>query len=388
MVVGTTPTELAITRRLVAARDLLTKSELGISRVAYASGFQSLRRFNATFQERWGTTPRRVRSIGAAIAGRVPPLVLRLSYRGALAWDGLRRRLLSGAMPGTACMSGERYAATVRLEGCAGHVVAGHDARQERIDVRVSADLVHAVVPLVRRLRRLFDLDADVSSIDRDLTLGGLGAFVPLEPGVRLAGTLDPFGAALTCLVTRNSRAGSSGRATLLSLTHAFGESLETDIPGLDCLPLAPERIAEAGVGGLERLGMPASTASAVHRVALLFAESLAPVTVGGDPEGAVRFLSTIIPDPRVALELMTRVMGWPDAFDSSDEVLQARTGLSRLDWAAETWRPWRAYAAERLRLAPADAVPVVGDNRRGRGRRMDARQASNQMSLKAEAAV
>jgi AraC family transcriptional regulator of adaptative response / DNA-3-methyladenine glycosylase II len=59
---GMSPVALAQSQRLQAAVHLLTESRLSITRVAYASGFQSLRRFNAAFRAQFGASPRQLRA--------------------------------------------------------------------------------------------------------------------------------------------------------------------------------------------------------------------------------------------------------------------------------------------------------------------------------------
>ncbi len=51
---GVSPIELAQTHRLLLAKQLLTESHLPIVDVAFASGFKSVRRFNALFQRTIG----------------------------------------------------------------------------------------------------------------------------------------------------------------------------------------------------------------------------------------------------------------------------------------------------------------------------------------------
>lgn len=58
---GITPLELAQHDRLVLAKGLLADSSLSVTRIAFASGFQSLRRFNAVFRERFRMTPTSLR---------------------------------------------------------------------------------------------------------------------------------------------------------------------------------------------------------------------------------------------------------------------------------------------------------------------------------------
>jgi AraC family transcriptional regulator of adaptative response / DNA-3-methyladenine glycosylase II len=58
---GVSPIELATSRRLGLAKQLLQDTQLALSQVAYAAGFRSVRRFNAAFAERMGAPPSRLR---------------------------------------------------------------------------------------------------------------------------------------------------------------------------------------------------------------------------------------------------------------------------------------------------------------------------------------
>src|SRR4029453_3244226 len=58
---GVSPIELAQTHRLLLAKQLLTETFLPMSRVADASGFQSVRRFNALFRDRYRLNPESLR---------------------------------------------------------------------------------------------------------------------------------------------------------------------------------------------------------------------------------------------------------------------------------------------------------------------------------------
>ena len=55
--IGASPFSLALQQRLETATRMLRDTSTPITRVAYASGFQSLRRFNAVFRERFQTSP-------------------------------------------------------------------------------------------------------------------------------------------------------------------------------------------------------------------------------------------------------------------------------------------------------------------------------------------
>ncbi|MGH7695529.1 MAG: bifunctional transcriptional activator/DNA repair enzyme AdaA, partial [Gemmatimonadaceae bacterium] len=68
--IGVSPVELAQTHRLLLAKQLLADTGLSITRIAYASGFQSLRRFNTVFRERYRMSPTAMRRTPRAVVTR------------------------------------------------------------------------------------------------------------------------------------------------------------------------------------------------------------------------------------------------------------------------------------------------------------------------------
>ena len=56
--------------------------------------------------------------------------------------------------------------------------------------------------------------------------------------------------------------------------------------------------------------------------------------------------------EERLATTIVMRALSWPDAFPASDRALQRAAGTASgrsFLAAAESWRPWRAYAALHL---------------------------------------
>ena len=58
---GVTPLQFKQSRRMAVAKHLLRKTKLPLIRVAFASGFASMRRFNAAFKEVEGRAPSKLR---------------------------------------------------------------------------------------------------------------------------------------------------------------------------------------------------------------------------------------------------------------------------------------------------------------------------------------
>lgn len=345
---GVSPVELAQTHRLLLAKRLLTDTALPVTRIAYASGFQSLRRFNTSFREHYRMSPSALRRrppralVRPAADDTSAGLVrLTLGYRDPLDWNSLLEALASVALPGTGAVADGRYLRTVRLGQCRGVAVIGMPrapARETRkpgyvphLELDVFESLLPVLMPLLARLRHLLDLDAEPAVIEAHLAGAGLAALVAARPGLRVPGAFDGFECAL---------GGIAGEAAG-AIVRALGEPLETGIAGLDRLAPTAASVAAAGWPGLASAGLPAGACDSLVAIARAMAGGALRLEPGGDPETALRALVQVSGiDARTAAAIVMRALHWPDAFADPD---------ARSLEDAEAWRPWRAYAAAHL---------------------------------------
>jgi AraC family transcriptional regulator of adaptative response / DNA-3-methyladenine glycosylase II len=368
--VGVSPLELAQTHRLLLSKRLLVDTALSVTRIAYASGFRSLRRFNSAFRERYRMSPSVLRrGHTGQVTGPVAdaddattPLRLTLAYREPLAWDALLAVLRRDGLPGVEVVDGHSYGRTVRLGRRAGIVFVHRDpARPGRqapscLTVDLSPVLLPALMPLLARLRHLFDLDAEPTVIDRHLEQGGLGPLIADRPGLRIPGAFDGFEVALGLLVRSGSRSTAAARETMRRLVEALGVPLETGHPALTHLAPSAACIAEAGASSLAMVGVAADVAAAIVQVATMIAEGSLHLEPGSDVNATHRALVSVDGVTGVtATAIIARALQWPDAFAASDRLLRRTVGarsISELVARAECWRPWRAYAAMHLMLS------------------------------------
>src|SRR5580765_4475550 len=321
---GVSPVQLAQTHRLLLAKCLLTDTALPVTRVAFASGFQSLRRFNTVFQERYRMSPsglrqrRRAAARSGVPAGPTADLVrLTLAYRPPLAWDALLERLAADAVPGVEVIERGRYARTVHLAGCRGFVTvertvwsaASRRMRGATADrmagagpggelaVHLSASLLPVLMPLLARLRQLFDLDAEPSVIDGHLADGGLARLVARRPGLRMPGAFDGFDAALRELLRaadRDAGAPAGTDCAVGRVADVLGEAIETELPGLVRLVPTAERVAGAGAPFLARLGVPPRSAEAIVATARAVTDGALHLEPGADVPSTLRALAEV----------------------------------------------------------------------------------------------
>jgi AraC family transcriptional regulator, regulatory protein of adaptative response / DNA-3-methyladenine glycosylase II len=347
---GASPVELAQTQRLLLAKQLLTETDLPVSRVAFASGFSSLSRFNTLFRNRYRLSPtgmRRARRNGVPVAGSV---TLLFEYRPPYDWLWLLDFLAVRTIPGIESVDGSTYTRSMRVGAHTGwfsvRAARGHDSA---LEVEVSDSLVPALLPFRAAVRRMFDLDADPAALaDHFGSDPIMGPLIRRGPGLRLPGAVDGFELAVRGVLGQQISVAAA--RTLAGRLHAaFGDAV-TGPSGIDRLPATPSRLAEAEPDEISRLGMPLSRA----RTVVLLAQAVT--------RGDISFAPTA--DIATAIDALQRVPGigpwtaeyiamrgyqWPDAFPATD--LGIRNALRGHDpaTASEAWRPWRAYAAIHL---------------------------------------
>jgi AraC family transcriptional regulator of adaptative response / DNA-3-methyladenine glycosylase II len=235
-------------------------------------------------------------------------------------------------------------------------------AAKTYLNVELSPSLLPVLMPLLARLRHLFDLDAEPTAVDAHLEQSGLAELVKHRPGVRMAGAFDGFEVALALLL-RETNGSSAARDDLVRRVVAdLGEPFETGVPVLNRLAPTVERVAEAGASRLRALGVSSRHADAISSVARAVAIGRLRLEPGGDAIETRRALMQIgdIGD-RLATTIVMRALYWPDAFPTSDRALQRAAGARSprdLRARAEKWRPWRAYAALHLCLSSAECSP------------------------------
>ncbi len=356
---GVSPAELAQTHRLLLAKRLLAETSLPVTRIAFASGFQSLRRFNSVFRERYRLSPSALRRSAPTSAADGPAgdfVTLTLAYRPPLDWQLLTGLLRRDAMPGVTMVENGRYGRTVNLDGRRGVVLAEQAKGKTHLDVAVSLSLLPVLMPLLARLRQLFDLDAEPAVVDAHLAQNGLASLVQERPGIRIPGVLDGFEVALRSLLSGPN--GAMSQDLLGRVVEALGEQIDTGIPSLTRLAPTPDRVAEAGAGALEALGVCRDDAEAIVAVARALSAGGISLEPGRDVAATHRALVEANGvGERLATMIVMRALYWPDAFPASDRALQRAAGASdrrALRVLAERWRPWRAYAAQHLWLRDA----------------------------------
>jgi AraC family transcriptional regulator of adaptative response / DNA-3-methyladenine glycosylase II len=351
---GVSPVEFAQTQRLLLAKRLLTDTALPVTEVAYASGFGSLRRFNALFKQRYRLQPsmlrRHMRTRERSVA-EPDMLNFELSFRPPYDWPAVSGFLGARAIAGVEAVENACYRRTVRVPADGkdqlGWIEVGLSARKPALRIAVAASLARALPPVLSRVKALMDLSCNPIEVSQ-----ALGALSKRSPGLRVPGAFDGFEVAIRAIVGQQVSVAAA-RTIVGRLAAAFGDAIDTPFASLKAVFPTAERVADATPGSIARLGMPGARARSVITLARAVADGALVLAPNADIDSTLERLRAL---PGVgewtAQYIAMRALAWPDAFPHTDlGVMKAlrESDPRRVLEAGEAWRPWRAYAVMHL---------------------------------------
>ena len=361
---GVSLIELVQTRRLLLAKQLLTETALPITRVAFASGFSSLRRFNDAFSTRYGMAPTRFRRATDDVGGdhrATSTITLLLGYRPPFDWTGLLRFLAARALKGVEHVSNDSYARTVRLGAHQGWIVVRDRPERRALSVELSDSLTTVLPALLERLRHLFDLSARPDVIAAHLGADSrLADAVARDPGLRVPGAFDGFELAMRAVLGQQItvRAATTIAARVVA---AFGDQVATPHEGLYRLSPTADRLAGVTVSELAAHGIIKARATSIIALAQEIASGRLVLEPGADAD---RTMAQLVALPGIgawtAHYIALRALRWTDAFPKEDVVLRKQLGgvsPAAADDASQAWRPWRSYATLHLWRGASDGA-------------------------------
>jgi AraC family transcriptional regulator, regulatory protein of adaptative response / DNA-3-methyladenine glycosylase II len=365
---GASPIAVAQTRRVLFAKQLIHETRMPLTEVAMAAGFGSIRRFNEIFLHLFQRPPRALRR--KVSANPESGVTLRLRYRPPYDWDSLIAFLRARAIPGVEIVENGRYLRTVGMDGFTGSIEVRHLPARQSLCVTVRFPRVQSLPAIISRVRRLFDLGADIETIDAHLSLDpNLAPLIAQRPGLRAPGGWDGFELAVRAILGQQvSVAAARQLAKQLTLSH--GERVSSDFVSDSRLTHVFPGAQRLALAKSIEVGMPAARQLALKELAETAAADPNLFRPFGTIEEAIARLRRIrgIGD-WTAQYIALRALRETDAFPAADVGLLR--GAERVDGArptvpgllmrSEAWRPWRAYAAQHLWAAGAANISESG---------------------------
>lgn len=374
--VGASPDFVARACRAHMARRLLDESDLKVTDIAFAAGFQSIRQMNRVMRDLFGFSPSELRAKrlrGDVLHTLDGGLRVRVPYHGVFNAKRMIAYLASRSIPGVEEVEGDVYRRTINTCGHPGVVEVQDGGDGQHLEVTLRLPTFASVLEQVRRVRSLFGLTRNDHGAQAALLRDpDLGPWLCSCPGLRLPGAYDPFETSIRVLVGQQiSVAGASivcGR-----LVERLGKRIDAPLPGsLHSLFPTANAIAAAHVSVLD---MPKARARAIIGFAQAVASGKLDLYAQESLDNTRRRLQSFPGIGPWSTDLIAaRAMDHTDAFPASDlglrksatrafghnEIISAR----ELEQRSLTWRPWRTTAIAYLWMYPTSPAKVVSGSK------------------------
>ncbi|RLB44869.1 MAG: hypothetical protein DRH23_15400 [Deltaproteobacteria bacterium] len=348
---GTSPVQVVRVRRAQFARRLIETTSLSMAHIAQAAGFGSVRRFNAVINEVYGRPPTALRRAPNRVAGR---LELQIPVEGPFHWARILQFCEPWAVPGVEQVVGNRYYRTASFGKASGELCVAYEPDRGELHVRVSSSLGAHLLDVVSGVRRLFDVDAPTNLIHEHLgTDPVLARTIQANPGLRVPGAFDHFETAVMMLL--NQYISPEEASQLMDrIVKRHGKPIETSQASLTHMFPTPYALSTAR---LEAAGVPKRRSRSIQALAKAVHEGALRLDGSASLTSAIEGLRSIADiNATTAQYIAMRVYREPDAFPSNSHWLRkaiskngAPVSVPELESRADSWRPWRAYAAMHL---------------------------------------
>ena len=326
---GTSPKKYAIYQQCLFAKQLLHNSNLAVADIAFASGFNSIRRFNEAMKNQLDLAPREIRKNDVRDMGF---LNLNLNYRPPYAWQEMLGFFEKRVINGLEWSDSGTYGRTIQYGTTKGYFTIVARPEKHRFDLNLHLNEYQNLSPIVQRLRAVFDVDAPIAHIDEQLS-PQIGGFVDYLPGLRVPGIWNVFEAGVRAILGQQVSVAAA-QNLVTTFVDELGESVQ--FKGCPAIRLFPEP-ASVVDHSLDFFRMPQSRKDTIRRLANHF-------LVADTPDDVDAWLALKGIGPWTANYVKLRATRDPDIWLVGDAGLKnAIKALGREPDLVLT-RPWRSY--------------------------------------------
>ncbi|HZB92419.1 MAG TPA: AlkA N-terminal domain-containing protein, partial [Stellaceae bacterium] len=167
---GASPLAVAQTRRVLLAKQLIQETRLSMAEIALAAGFGSVRRFNETFHALYRRPPSALRRKPPPAGDAAAGVTLRLYYRPPYDWGAMLGHHGARAIEGVELVEDGIYHRTIAIAGELGSIAVAHRPERSCLAATLRFPALGAVPAIAARVRRLFDVGADIETIGAHLS--------------------------------------------------------------------------------------------------------------------------------------------------------------------------------------------------------------------------
>jgi len=370
---GLAPSEFFHQQRLLQARKLLTTTNLSITNTAYAAGFNSVRRFNEVIKNSYGATPSEIRGNKQAKIDEERPntstlktnntVTILLPYRPPFDWPLMLSFFRLRQISNIEKVSETEYCRSFIIENCHGWfkvsqpIDCSNYKTKNALQLTVSMNDFSYLNQVITRVRKMFDLDADMLLIHQHLKSHPvLKAVIEQYPGLRLPGCWNIFEFSIRAILGQQI---SVKAATTLAqrIAEKYGGNVDKSQSPYSEMNKHFPTPAQLKQVDYADIGLTQSRIATLQRWVDFYLATPDVFSTSASIETLEKTLTQLKGiGPWTVNYLAMRGLSDPDAFPSADlgiikalTVNNERPENKSILATAQQWRPWRAYAAINL---------------------------------------
>jgi 3-methyladenine DNA glycosylase/8-oxoguanine DNA glycosylase len=281
---------------------------------------------------------------------------VRLSYSPPFEWPVMLAFFRFRAIAGIEHVPADAYVRSVKIGNTHGMLEVRHAPGADELIAAIETEAVDDSDSLIPRLRRTFDLDADLMAIAAHLSRDPfLAPFVASRPALRVPAHWEPFETAIRAILGQQVSLVAARRLNTRLVERAGPVIGDSSGERPHRLFPTPQQVLDAD---LSEMGMPGARVRTMQAVAEAFMADPELFRRSKTVEETVDRLCAIKGiGPWTAQYIAIRACREPDGFPASDAGLLRGTADSNgvrptpieLTARAEAWRPFRAYAAHHI---------------------------------------
>jgi AraC family transcriptional regulator of adaptative response / DNA-3-methyladenine glycosylase II len=283
-------------------------------------------------------------------------VTLHVAYQSPYNWNCFLDYLSARTVEGVDEVKAGHYRRTFSHEGEDGLIDVSDDPKSHALRVTLQMARVRPLAPILFRIRRMFDLHADVRSIESHLSRDPeFAQLIERRPSLRVPGGWDGFELAVRGILSQQISV-EAARQLAGKLVAVCGRS-SVDLSGgaLSRIFPTPQEVRSADLSGI---GIPESRQKALKVLAELLEREPRFFDACSSSDEIISRLRQLPGIGEWTIQFLAlRAFREADAFPATDvAILRGATALAGTRMAqhelvarAEEWRPWRAYAAQHL---------------------------------------
>jgi len=215
---GASPIEIMQTQKLHLAKQLIQETDKPIGEIAYATGFNSIRRFNEVFKSSCHVSPSEFRKKNNHHTQQADEILLNILIRKPYDFDNILSFLKRHAARGIEKAGNNYYERYIPNKESYSTATVTMNKSQDALQLCLKGCKLNQICKILVKIKRLFDVDHNPAHLPKSMP--------DKQAGLRVPGSYDPFEVAVSIILSQLISIKQASQK-LSELIYHFGTAID-----------------------------------------------------------------------------------------------------------------------------------------------------------------